>query len=361
MQNSWNKGEWSELYVLLRLLAAGRLYAGDADLNRMPDVFFVVLKILREEKNQGLEYVRNSEVKLVESDTNKTLHTFTFKELENKANKLLKEIKKGKGRSFAISTIDAFVEKLKCAHLKSKSSSKKDISIIAYDSKTSITSQLSFSIKSYLGGKSTLFNSDKSTNFVYEIKGASLSSDEIKKINNIKTGSKVRDRIRELENNGATLNFNEIKSKTFQLNLDLIDTKLSEILSSMILAYFRGQGPEISKLAEILKKNNPCKYDISFGHPFYEYKIKKLLVDIALGMTSSKKWTGHYDATGGYIVVKEDGDIVCYHIIRINDFEDYLFKNTKLDSPATTRHQYGTIYKKNDRLFFNLNLQIRFV
>jgi len=32
-----NKGEWSEVYVFLKLLAEGKLYAADKDLNRMAD------------------------------------------------------------------------------------------------------------------------------------------------------------------------------------------------------------------------------------------------------------------------------------------------------------------------------------
>ena len=34
-----NKGEWSELYVLFKLLGEKKLYAGDGDLNRL-DAFY---------------------------------------------------------------------------------------------------------------------------------------------------------------------------------------------------------------------------------------------------------------------------------------------------------------------------------
>ena len=33
-----NKGEWSELYVLLKLLAEGRLYAADDEVKRIEDM-----------------------------------------------------------------------------------------------------------------------------------------------------------------------------------------------------------------------------------------------------------------------------------------------------------------------------------
>ena len=42
---SGNKGEWSEIYVFLRLLEVGKLYAADADLNKMDDVFYNIINI----------------------------------------------------------------------------------------------------------------------------------------------------------------------------------------------------------------------------------------------------------------------------------------------------------------------------
>ena len=44
-----NKGEWSELYAFLRLLADGKLYAADADLHKLEQVYFPILAILRQE------------------------------------------------------------------------------------------------------------------------------------------------------------------------------------------------------------------------------------------------------------------------------------------------------------------------
>ena len=55
---------------------------------------------------------------------------------------------------------------------------------------------------------------------------------------------------------------------------------------------------------ESINKNNPLNYDNQFAHTFYEYKIKKILTDIALGMTPAKVWNGIYNATGGFLIVK---------------------------------------------------------
>ncbi len=77
-------------------------------------------------------------------------------------------------------------------------------------------------------------------------------------------------------------------------------------------------------------------------------------------MMPSKVWTGEYDATGGYLIVKADGEIVCYHIKKKNEFENYLFANTKLETASSSKHKFGEVYEENGEFFIKLNLQIRF-
>ena len=47
-----NKGEWSEVYVLFRLLADGKLYAADNNMQRNENIYFPILKIIRKEGTQ---------------------------------------------------------------------------------------------------------------------------------------------------------------------------------------------------------------------------------------------------------------------------------------------------------------------
>lgn len=88
--------------------------------------------------------------------------------------------------------------------------------------------------------------------------------------------------------------------------------------------------------------------------------IKQFLLAFALGVTYSTPWYGKFNANGGYIVVKEDGDIICYHFFDRNDLEDYLFFNTRFETPSTSRHNFGDIYQENGECFLKLNLQVRF-
>ena len=58
MKVTGNIGEWSELYTLFKLLADGKLYAADADTNKIPDIYYDIIKVLRKERESNLEYCK---------------------------------------------------------------------------------------------------------------------------------------------------------------------------------------------------------------------------------------------------------------------------------------------------------------
>lgn len=228
-----------------------------------------------------------------------------------------------------------------------------------HDLNTGMQPKLGFSIKSMLGGNSTLFNPGNTTNFIYEIVGeGGLNIDEI---NAIENSPKIANRISALRTKGFDVKFRSIQSATLQLNLQLIDSDLPQILAELLLLKY--STPGLALLAPTLGQltiNNPLNFDLSQGHPFYEYKIKNFLTDSALGMTPATMWTGQYDATGGIIIVKENGELVCYHIYNRNEFQNYLLNNTRLEQASTSRYNFGDIYHEDGRTFIKLNLQVRF-
>lgn len=148
---------------------------------------------------------------------------------------------------------------------------------------------------------------------------------------------------------------------SYDNNLVLIDSTLPKIISEILLLFFTSNHSKTSDLVSEISRENPLGYNLENNHPFYIYKIKRLLTDIALGMMPSKVWRGELDATGGYLVVKNDGEVLCYHIYNRNEFEDYLFTNTKLETASSSRHGFGMVYEENGELYFKLNLQIRFL
>jgi len=357
-QLTGNRGEWSEIYVFFKLLAEGELYAADADLKRIPAIYYPILKILRNEISGNWEYRRNGVIRIIRAETQDIVAEISIKEFTQNAEILLGKIKDATTRSFSVPEVEGFMRSVKCEAVKANPSEKRDITIQVHDSKTGFEPILGFSIKSKLGSASTLFNASRSTNFTFKIRN--FPENMINTVNNITGRSKIRDRIEKILDMGGSFTFSHIDNETFDLNLKLIDSRLPEIISEFLLNFFKGKGNKMADLLEIIKKENPCGFSLDYNHPFYEYKIKNLLTDIALGMTPTAVWNGFYDATGGIIIVREDGEVLCYHIYNRNEFQDYLLQNTKLETPSSTKHKFGKLYKEKGDLFFKLNLQIRF-
>jgi len=129
----------------------------------------------------------------------------------------------------------------------------------------------------------------------------------------------------------------------------------------MLKDFFLNGEADLEKQVENLTVSNPLGYDMSGTNIYYRHKVKKFLAEIATGMVPSTHWSGKRDATGGYFIVKETGEIVCYHLYNSDDFEDYLLKSTCMEKAATSRHGYGAAEKMSDGKYtIKLNLQIRF-
>lgn len=353
-----NKGEWSEIYTLLKVISDKKLFAGDIHLNKIEELIYPIVKVLREETGETHEYFYDNDLVIIKDGKEEI--RIPIAEFTKQAKFLLSKLQEKTKGTFSIPEVEEFMKSFKCTTLKAKSSVKSDIRIVIHDQRTGTNPELGFSIKSKLGGASTLLNAGKTTNFIFKILPPFLSEQQIEEINEINTRSKIKDRIQKIIENGSLLNFIKLESTTFENNLTLIDSALSKILSKIIYLFFTSDKSTISDLITEIKAENPLNYDLENGQPFYEYKIKRFLTDIALGMTPASVWTGQLDATGGYLVVKEDGEILCYHIYNRNEFEDYLYANTKLETASSNRHGFGKIYIKEEELYFNLNLQIRF-
>jgi type II restriction enzyme len=346
----------------LKLLADGKLYAADENLNKKADLYYQVIKILRsEDGNSDLNYERQSKIHIVDANTNRTLLKISVEDFKRNAILLLDEIKKASGSSFSVPKVESFMQKIKCKKLKAKSTDKSDIKIVVHDEQIGTEPTLGFSIKSSLGSSSTLLNAGNTTNFIFRIKG-NINDATIRRINSISTLSKIRDRLFEIDSLKCSLEYVKTERELFCSNLQVIDTKFPEMIACSLLSFYKGKASKLSELVKILESENPCNFNSQFNHKYYEYKIKAFLTDVSLGMTPAKVWNGKYDATGGYIIVKDDGEILCYHIYNRNEFQEYLLKNTKFDTASTTRYDFGKIYKGSDgNLYFKLNLQIRFI
>ena len=88
MTKTANKGEWSELYVLLKLLGEKKVYAGDGELNKIENLFYPVLKVLRDEQNIHYEYLLDDDIVII-SEEGKELLRKSVSDFLYQANVLL--------------------------------------------------------------------------------------------------------------------------------------------------------------------------------------------------------------------------------------------------------------------------------
>lgn len=363
MATKKNKGEWSELYAFIKLLKEGKIYAADENVKKIDNVYFPIIKIVRsDDDDEDIDYNTGETVRIFKNG--KFLGEISNEALKDNSELLFNRIFEGSesGKSaFAIPEIESLLDEMSIKQIKASSSEKVDIRMQIHDVHTGFNSLAGFSIKSDVGSPPTLLNAGKNTRFRYEVLG--IDDEEMNRINGITkdTDSEyMKKRFYELFQTASDVKFHCMLSEKYEDNLMMIDSMLPEIYAYFILYHFATMdqsGIDCKTLCSILDEKNPLGYR---KQNIYTYKIKKLLSASALGMTPGKDWDGIEAATGGYIIVTKEGDVLCYHIYNRNFFEEYLLNNTTIDRPSASRYDYAYVFKENGEYFIDLNIQIRF-
>lgn len=357
MKTTNNKGEWTELFAFVKILLEQKLLLCDKYLKPTGD-FFKVNKIST--KNLDLEFIPLGKniVKSIDSN-NQEENKIDINEIitVESLNNIAKQIKEATG-TFEIEDFKVIQNALGFSIVKGGTSSQKADIVLDIEHSSFVKENEGFGIKSYLGSKPTLLNASGNTNFLFEVN--SLNENKIAQINSINTTTKLKDRIQAIIENGATLKYLKAEKDTMNYNLKMVDSLLPEIIGYLLIAFY---GHRISKLPDIV--NYLCEHtDILKAlniddKAMLENKLKKFLVDILLGFFAGTKWDGSYESSGT-IVVKQSGDLATFHIINMEILKDYLFETIRLDTPSLSRHRFGTIIQDNKKMYFKLNLQLRF-
>ena len=380
-----NIGEWSEIYVFLRLLASGRMDVADDTLTAIPNEFYKILAILRKEANSDNQYLRADDriIIKIKNDSTGEIDEFTMsvEQFAKNADMLLDGLQHQKG-VVPYPHTQSFMQELKISSIKDIGH-KRDITISIEDFHNGMAHTLGFSIKSFIGKQSTLFNAGAGTNFIYKVEfpeGVNVDCDKFNAETYYGSKNKIVARIAKIIELGGSISFNSIQSECLAQNLRIIDGELPIILAHALLLRY---SKSITSWVDIIKElniQNPLDYRIEENYSVYEIKIARFLQEVAMGMTPETPWRGFYDADGGQIVVKKDGDIVCYHIYELNRFRQYLLNATRLEQPATGEDEnnpghirlnpktgrpgkpflFGWLYPENGNYFLKINLQVRF-
>lgn len=353
-----NKGEWSELYAWLSILAEGQIYPANAQLEALPRHQLHVFGIKRVEKGTITHYhIDNDSV--VISRNGSTLRRVPRQEFKRQANLIFDRLSSCNMRTFAIPEVTSFLQSIGCGQLKASSSQKADFVAIIRDPRSGLRPEVGYSVKSEIGGASTLLNAGKTTNFLFDV----IRCDDNEKFNAwnaLDASGKIKARINALIVHGGDLRYAGMESKTFKQNLILSDSMLPRIVASMVLEYFRGNGTNMNELVHAILSSE-IELPAEDKEAFLKRKIKQLLSAAALGMVPSKPWSGSYGLTSALTVVKKSGGLVSFHLYNRDEFETYLFEHTRLDTASSTRHQFGQFYPHLSGWQIALNLQIRFV
>lgn len=158
--------------------------------------------------------------------------------------------------------------------------------------------------------------------------------------------------LKEIKNLGLKMSFMKMESHEAETKLKLIESKMPEILSFIACSAQSSGSSSFKESILELKLKNPLKFDLSQGHPFYEYKLKKLLLSLCL-IDWSK---GTNDYINGISFINEDGELICCHVNDERSFQEFLIENTVI----VTKSAANGVYEENGELFIKLNLQIRF-
>ena len=180
MPLSGNRGEWSEIYIFLKLLDDGKVYAADRAMQKIDTVYLNILKILREE-NPGFlyEYKTGTPIK-IELNGVDVGPDINHNDIRNAKNTLWHEFQTTPNGNISSVAVETFLNSIHIQKLKSPPvatseffGGTEDIVLQVSDYRTSIISNVGFSCKSEFKHKSTLFNASKNnTNFCFELTGS---------------------------------------------------------------------------------------------------------------------------------------------------------------------------------------------
>lgn len=349
-----NRGEWSEFYAILSLLENPNMNIVNENFEDITNTLYQVKKLSLQEQETIIDYALHNDLDVSVYFNDELKEQIDKLEIKDNKEKLFNSITSavaGAG-AFEIEGVQGLLNRM-TPHgiLKSKSSSKEDLNALVLDSRLGNDKLLKYSIKSSLGSPATILNASNHTNFIYEVEDLDIKY--IQQINNIQTRTKLVDRYNMIKSLGGKIKFSKMECDNFDYNLKLIDSNMPKYLGEVLLNSYAFENKNLKDLF--------LKYNDFVDETFALKKLGDFLEAISFGFFPSIKWNGINDVNGGLIVVKKDGKVVILDLVYFRQTViNYLIYETKLDSPSSTRYHMFELYVENGKIYFKLNLQIRY-
>lgn len=364
-----NKGEWNELYVTFKFLANGIMNLADANGTPTGEILEVT-KVLRTDGEDKKVYAREDGVVKIYLNDN-VVHQVSFDRFDEMANILFINLKLARKRpeiqdllaqnpqnkqGYPIPEVEEFMQEILMNTVSQSGEHKADIEVEIKDTHTGSQNKTAYSIKSnFKGSKATLINASEATNFVYRLHN--MNDAMMDEINAINTSTKIIDRINYIGQNCGGMEFVGTYRPLTKQNLRRVDSLFPEIISELLKIHYITGKTSVKEVIEILAANDPFRYEDDYT---YVYKFKKLLTACSLGLDLGKRWNGLEEATGGMIIVQDDGSMITFHLYDRNLYEEFLYNSVKFERASTTKHKFARVEKIDDRYYFKLNFQIRY-
>ena len=370
-----NKGEWGELYVFFKVLVDGKLYAADSDYNRIDNLFLTVISLIREEVRGKKFIYETGELVRIKLNGEEFL-TLPKREFEQHIKEIWTKMNVTASGSFTVVEVEEFLEKIGIAKLKSPSRHTSEffggtidivVEVITQDNVQRI---LGFSCKSDLTSASTLFNaSGDNTNFLYRLKGP-VNDELMSEFNNIysirngKNTIPTSKRMDFLKQHDISLTFERPVSEIAEENLIISGGKEMPAIVGGMLKYFyydnSGSQTSVAEAITNIAENNVANYSMKNLQNIYHIKVANLIYNMFTGLRFGANWNGRAEVNGGYIVLKNDGDVVAYHSTIADEFKEFLVSKLRFESPSHSRHKDMVIEKIDGDYYLKLALQLRF-
>jgi len=366
-----NKGEWGEVYCILRILAERKIYIADGSGRKQSEDCLNVLELMRKEAAERIVRYHCSplttEVTITFDSYRKTLPASMFLKL---ADTMLVEIKNGKG-TFALSeNLQKEINETGLQSVKAVSKDKNDVYLTILDPRSGVTRKnIGFSIKSELGNAPTLFNTGTNSALVYELDGMTPKlMNEINSMFEDNGKVSVLSRFQALLSKGIKLTFvgfpihKRHRIQVFRENLEILNPRLPLYFDTALRGILSQKCPsrDIPTVTDYVSQINPAQ--VQRPHEVYEYMIKAFLYASYCGLTAGTLWNGKSNVNGGFIRVAADGEVLAFYALESDSFKQYLFDNSLIDFPATDKSHgnYAEVYEENGKYYFRLNFQIRY-
>lgn len=159
-----NKGEWSEIYALLKSIVDWSITGCDYELNILSDKKWTLNSIKHNsESNDLIEFTKDND-SIVRVKHKDDFVTFTVSEIDNLSKIVFEKITNETSKTFEIKELNDFLSKAFNLKVKESSLSKSDLKLSVIDK---IISDRGFSVKSNLASAPSLLNASQKTNFKF--------------------------------------------------------------------------------------------------------------------------------------------------------------------------------------------------